>query len=171
LVYTISVSEFLNERGTQMNKILISLILGVLLMSCCGGGKCKSNVANAVMVSSNSTVELTVDSEVKYKDGDEIVLQFSADWCGPCRTLKALIKKDDAIQKHFKEQTKGYFIIDIDSDDPNHKAWTNKAKPTSIPLVVRYVYKEGAWVEAHRFMGLRNATQILQWLQIPITSE
>jgi len=113
----------------------------------------------------SANVETTLTVAEQYHDGDEIIMQFSADWCGPCQQLKAMANESQALQKHFNS-TKGYFVIDIDEEDTFSKAWTAKANPGSIPTVIRYRYKDGKWSEGMRFVGYRNEEAFLSFLKV-----
>lgn len=162
-----------------MKNILGIVLFGAFIMSCCGG-RCKSgsNMAAAAPKFQQSQEQAASQEEVcekkeevcekkeepKYQDGDLIMIQFSADWCGPCRQLKGMLKSSQKFKDYIKKETKGYFIVDVDSKDKNQAAWTNMAKPSSIPLVVSYRYKEGKWSEASRFSGVRSVEGIISWL-------
>ena len=103
-----------------------------------------------------------------YKDGDIVVIQYSANWCGPCRILSNLIKNDAELQGLIKTDTKGYFFIDI--ENPKTQAeqdWLNRAIITSLPTVVKYVYKNGTWVKQAQFKGYRDKQFLLKWLSTP----
>ena len=136
----------------------------------CGSQDGNHNVSLTTNLKSENSELLSKDNDdneekrVEYKRGDVIVMQFSADWCAPCRGLKASIKQDQELQKYFKDETKGYFIIDVDDKDKISKAWVNKANPSSIPLVVIYHW-DGQWKELSRFMGLKPTKEILEWLK------
>lgn len=101
----------------------------------------------------------------EFENGDLIIIKFGAEWCGPCHTLDRVIDNSNDIQQYFENNTKGYYKIDVDSNDPNDKAWVNKARPSSIPLVVKYTYEDNKWVEVKRFVGVRSEREILKWLE------
>ena len=154
-----------------MSLIIRLITLGVVIMGCCGGS-CggDKNLDEYISLSGKSELlskqeDNNEEKEVKYKEGDTIVMQFSADWCGPCRALKASIKSDKALQEYFQKETKGYFIIDVDDKDEASSAWVKKAKPSSIPLVVLYRKCKKSWDEVSRFTGSRPTSNVLEWLK------
>jgi|TARA_Y100000592_G_scaffold28506_1_gene45329 thioredoxin 1 len=154
-----------------MSLIIRLIILGVVIMGCCGGS-CHGdrNLDEYISLSGKSALlskqeDDSEDKEVKYKEGDVIVMQFSAVWCGPCRALKASIKSDAEIQNYFKKETKGYFIVDVDDKDKTSAAWVKKAKPSSIPLVVLYKREKDSWNEVSRFTGSKPPSAVLKWLK------
>lgn len=132
-----------------MKNIFIKFIIGIIIMGCCGG-KCGKN-------------DLYAD-KAQYNEGDLILIQFSAEWCGPCRSLKYAIKNDSKLQEYFKTKTKGYFVVDVDSKKENEKNWTKFAKPSSIPLVVLYRWN-GKWIEKDRLMGNQPTSKILNMIR------
>ncbi len=140
-------------------------------MGCCGGS-CHGdrNLDEYISLSGKSELlskqeDDSEDKEVKYKEGDVIVMQFSAVWCGPCRALKASMKSDVEIQNYIKKETKGYFIIDVDDEDKTSTAWVKKAKPSSIPLVVLYKKGKNSWNEVSRFTGSKPTRDVLKWFK------
>lgn len=100
-----------------------------------------------------------------FEEGDVIIIKFGAEWCGPCHTLDRIIDNSKDIQSYIKNNTKGYYKIDVDSKDPTDKEWISIAKPRTIPLVVKYVYSGNKWVELKRFVGVRQEREILNWLK------
>jgi len=172
----------------MFNKNLVGLVLaGIFIISCCSSKYKNSNkVAEAVVAAAaQEPVEQVVQEPVeqvvqeqepvqqeepkqeekpKYENGDIIVLQFSAEWCGPCHALKNEIKNDARLQQYFKEDTKGYFVIDIEAADENSQKWTSIAKPSSLPTVCVYSYQDGKWKEEGRFTGLRQTSFMLGWI-------
>jgi len=140
-------------------------------MGCCGGvNGCKQSAnhgfAEEISVSKvEEKTEKPKETKVQFSNGDYIVIQFSATWCGPCRSMKAAIKQYEPIQKFFKEKTKGYFIVDIDDTKPVPRAWTKIVKPASVPTSVIFKYKDGKWETAKRISGAMGGSQMLQWLK------
>lgn len=58
------------------------------------------------------------------ENGKKILIQFSADWCGPCKKIKEKIK-------NIKDVEFEYYLIDVDEEE-NHEACIN-AGVTSMP--------------------------------------
>lgn len=122
-------------------------------MACCGNSckkACGEETSNA--------------SDTKAKK--EIVIQFSADWCGPCRSLKAVMKSEE-MKQYVKEKGIIYYILDIDKNDKNSRMWKDYAKPSTIPTVVKYKWEEKLkkWLEVKRFVGSKNARFMKEWLK------
>jgi thiol:disulfide interchange protein len=117
-------------------------------MGCCGGGCRRNN---------------NCSDPVKYNQGDLIVVQFSAEWCSPCRSLIYAIKNDSDLQEAFDLKTIGYFVVDVDSKSKNEKDWINFAKPSSIPLVVLYKW-DGKWIEEDKLIGNQSTKKILDMI-------
>lgn len=121
-------------------------------MACCGGNNCKKGCA-----------EQPVNSKDIKK---EIVIQFSADWCGPCRQLKNIMKSQE-MKEYVESEKIKYYILDIEKKDKTTKMWIDYSKPTTIPLVVKYSWSEKLkrWNEIKRFIGSKNASFMKEWLK------
>lgn len=121
-------------------------------MACCGNNCC----------SKETSTQTNTEIEVK----KEIVIQFSADWCGPCRNLKGLMKSNEMTQ-YVKENGIKYYILDIEKKDKTTKMWIDYSKPTTIPLVVKYSWDEKfkKWNELKRFVGSKNISFMKEWLK------
>ncbi len=74
---------------------------------------------------------------------------YTADWCGPCRSVKPFIKE---------LQEDGWNIEVIDSDKNRDRAINNQI--AGIPTFI--IYKDG--VPVNRFTGARPKTAILNEL-------
>jgi thiol-disulfide isomerase/thioredoxin len=129
------------------------VFLGILIMACCGGNNCKTG---------------STEQPIKSKDlkKEEIVIQFSADWCGPCRQLKNIMKSKE-MKEYLESEKIKYYVLDIEKKDEKTKMWIDYSKPTTIPLVVKYSWDEELkrWNETKRFVGSKNASFMKQWLK------
>ncbi len=94
----------------------------------------------------------------------DIIIQFSASWCNPCRILTNSIKNNEDFYDYMTNNTGGYFLVDIESQEPNHRDWTSLAKPTSVPTIVRFRKVNGVWKEIDRLNGIQSPQFIMQWV-------
>lgn len=102
--------------------------------------------------------------ELQYKDNDEIVIFYGAEWCGPCTQTKEILKEQDLVN-YFKQSNKKYFYIDIDTKEQKLKQWIDLAKVKTIPTIIRYKFKENKWNEYSRIVGLSSKTNLLNFLK------
>jgi len=82
------------------------------------------------------------DFNLKVKNEDVSILQFSASWCGPCKVLKPIMEK---LSDEFKDKANFYYA-DIDEKAIN---LASAAAVRGVPTIV--VYKKG--VEVARKVG------------------
>ena len=85
------------------------------------------------------------------KTNDIVLIDFYADWCGPCVMLKPILKK-------VAEEATNVLFLAIDVEE--HQELARTFNVTSIPLLV--VYKGG--VEVARKMGFQTHDQIISLL-------
>ena len=82
------------------------------------------------------------DFENKIKKENVSVIQFSAEWCGPCKALKPLM---DKLSEEYKDKA-GFYYADIEDGGIN----TGSASGIrGVPTVI--IYKKG--VEVDRKVG------------------
>ena len=62
------------------------------------------------------------DFENKIKSEDVSVIQFSAAWCGPCKSLKPIM---DKLAVEYKDKA-GFYYADIEDGGINTKCCRNK---------------------------------------------
>ena len=94
------------------------------------------------------------DFENNIKNEDVSVIQFSAEWCGPCKALKPVM---DKLSDEFKDKANFYYA-DIDEKAINS---ASAAAVRGVPTVV--VYKKG--VEVARKVGGLPEQQMRDFLQ------
>ena len=82
------------------------------------------------------------DFENKIKEEPVSVIQFSATWCGPCKTLKPVM---DKLSDEYKDRA-NFYITDIEDSGINTGSF---AGIRGVPTVI--IYKKG--VEIDRKVG------------------
>ena len=82
------------------------------------------------------------DFENKIKSEDVSVIQFSAAWCGPCKSLKPIM---DKLAVEYKDKA-GFYYADIEDGGINTGS---AAGIRGVPTVI--IYKKG--VEVDRLVG------------------
>ena len=81
--------------------------------------------------------------ETDIKNEDVSVVQFSAAWCGPCKSLKPIM---DKLSESEKYKNKNFYIADIETDGINT---ASAAGIRGVPTVI--IYKKGT--ETNRIVG------------------
>lgn len=138
-----------------MKRIFI-MIACVALLAACGGNKkevkqqdsenpkSEELVAGSIILNSADFTQKVADlsKEWKYLGDKPAVIDFYADWCGPCK----------AIAPHLEEIAKEYagklyvYKINIDNDPEIANAFNIRGIPTMlfIPMEGRYTVKVGS---------------------------
>ena len=93
------------------------------------------------------------DFDTKIKNEDVSILQFSTNWCGPCKNLKPIM---DKLSEEYKDRANFYYA-DIEEDGINTGS---AAGVRGVPTVV--IYKKG--VEIARKVGGVPESHMKEWL-------
>ena len=93
------------------------------------------------------------DFENKIKQEDASVIQFSATWCGPCKSLKPIM---DKLSEEYKEKCNMYYA-DIENDGINTGS---VAGIRGVPTLI--LYKKG--IEVARKVGGVPESHVKTWL-------
>ncbi|MEL6944202.1 MAG: thioredoxin, partial [Bacteroidota bacterium] len=126
----------------MMKRILLLLALAGLLTACSSTQK-TSNKSNAATVEYN---DATLKKALK-KNNQVIVLEFWAEWCGPCKML-------DPIVQELAEEYKGKAIVGKINVDENPIAKINY-EIKSIPIIL--FFKNGELVDQQKGLSSKAA--------------
>lgn len=91
--------------------------------------------------------------ETNIKNEDVSVVQFSAAWCGPCKSLKPIM---DKLSEEYKEKCNMYYA-DIENDGINTGS---AAGIRGVPTLI--LYKKG--IEISRKVGGLPESHVKTWL-------
>ncbi len=94
------------------------------------------------------------DFENKIKNEDISVIQFSAEWCGPCKALKPVM---DKLSDEYKEKCSMYYW-DIENEAINTGSI---AGIRGVPTVI--IYKKG--IEVDRLVGGVPESHVKEFLE------
>ena len=100
------------------------------------------------------------DFETKIKNEDVSVIQFSAEWCGPCKALKPVM---DKLSDEYKDKANFYYA-DVEDGGINTGS---AAGIRGVPTVI--IYKKG--VEVDRKVGGVPESHMKEFLDKNIKSE
>jgi len=94
---------------------------------------------------SNQLIKKIDDENFAKETGDHVILvDFSAEWCGPCRMLTPIL---DALAVELKDKVK-FAQIDVDQAPKT----TSTFQITSVPTMI--LFKKGK--ELNRIVGLKD---------------
>ena len=104
------------------------------------------------MAGSISTLSATTFDEVIGSTTEPILVDFWAEWCGPCKMITPIL------QEIAEEQAGKLKVVKLNVDDAPNVAM--KYQVMSIPTLI--VFKDG--VEVGRTVGARGKAQLLESL-------
>lgn len=94
------------------------------------------------------------DLKNKINQNKLVLVDFYADWCGPCRQLTPILET-------LSSESKGEFeIFKVDVDQDEYRDFTSQYMIMSIPTVL--FFKNGKMV--HHFIGLYDKGSILEMI-------
>lgn len=67
-------------------------------------------------------------------DGKPVLANFSALWCGSCRTLERQVLADPAVREQILS---GYHYARVEYEDPEQAKWFRRFKVDSFPVLIR----------------------------------
>ena len=104
------------------------------------------------MSSREDIKHLSEDTFTKDIQHGVVLVDFYADWCGPCRMMTSVLEK-------VAQEIKGHAVIGkLDIDSAQKVA--SQFQVTSIPTLI--LYKDGK--EVGRLVGLRDAAAVKQFI-------
>ena len=80
-----------------------------------------------------------------------VLVDFKADWCGPCKTMSPVLKQ---VKQHFKDQIK---IIKIDIDKSPSVAQKHQVR--GVPTLILFkngkpIWRQSGVIPANQFIAL-----------------
>lgn len=132
-----------------MKKHIVSFAATIMFVAAsCGGSNGKSSDSVATQ-EPEQTVETTTTGSKLASNGLPVVVDFSAEWCPPCRKLKPIFSQ-------LKEEYAGkvdFITVNVDSLPD----LSNEYQISSIPALI-YLSPDGK--EVYRSIGYQDAAQI-----------
>lgn len=125
-----------------------------------------SAVMSKLLVRGYSTAKVTDKTfhDLVLKSKSRVtVVDFYADWCGPCRMLAPMLEK--CVQEANKKSSTQVELIKMDVD--HEQETSKKYEISALPTVV--AFKNGA--EVGRFLGLKKPAEIDKFIQDALSSK
>lgn len=134
-------------------------IQGVVTCPSCGGknridlgrddarcGRCKTTLSNAPAFVDDTTLD-----QLMRPGAPTTLIDFYADWCGPCRMLAPHLEKLAAANPSLR-------VVKVDTE--KHQRWASQLRVSGIPAL--FVIKDGKVVEnAPGFRPLQQLQQLV----------
>tara|TARA_B100001093_G_scaffold462637_1_gene478037 strand:- start:22339 stop:22635 length:297 start_codon:yes stop_codon:yes gene_type:complete len=83
------------------------------------------------------------------KQSDLVLVDFYADWCGPCKTMSPILTE---VKKHFNDKLK---VLKINVD--NNQGLSAKLQIRGVPTLMLYKSSQQVW----RQSGVVNVNQLI----------
>lgn len=129
------------------------LILALSLLPACAPAGAEGEPAHAATVFTGLSFEAGLDRA--REEGRLLVVDFMADWCGPCRRMDRDTWAHASVRDWFRDHAVG---VQVDVDARARLAGEYRAD--GIPLIV--VFRDGK--EVSRRVGYQSPAGILDWL-------
>lgn len=128
---------------------LIIGVAGLILAASCSDGNKKKTWEVTVEKTADADDNQSYSASVKSENGLPVLLDFYADWCGPCKRLAPII---ETMEKDYKDRVE-FRRINVDDDQELAAAFGVESIPTLV-----YLNSEGQ--EVNRTVGLVDITVI-----------
>ncbi|KAG8801972.1 hypothetical protein FRC18_007672 [Serendipita sp. 400] len=120
------------------------------------------NVFSSPLFNSRQKHYLAADSEtfkrrLNQHDGKLVIVDFYADWCGPCRVLSPTLEKITSNTKYSNGKEVDLFTIDTDAEGELAVKYKVSALPTVIAL------RDGQVLE--QFVGAQPPATVESWIK------
>ncbi|MGB0295140.1 MAG: thioredoxin [Flavobacteriaceae bacterium] len=88
------------------------------------------------------------------KQSDLVLVDFYADWCGPCKTMSPILTE---VKKHFSDKLK---VLKINVD--NNQSLSARLQVRGVPTLMLYKSNQQVWrqsgvVDANQLISLVNS--------------
>lgn len=136
-----------------MKKLIFSLLVFSLLLSTAGCIKKEENTSSNTTPVAIEWMSFSQGLQKAKQEGKPVMVDFYADWCGPCRMMDQITYEDEKV---IEKVMKNFVPVKVDVDVEQNLAY--QFGIYSIPTIV-YLNENGQ--EVYRTIGYRSTSQIL----------